>query len=227
MPPKSTWFEPKLRDGCRRTRYERPDRRHVRGQRQAALKAAGCDVLYQPDLKGDALVESDRDEWSRCPDRARHAGDGSRCSTPGGCAVVRAAPATTRLMSPPRQSRHLRVELPGQERVAVAELAFGLDPRHRPPYSRKRRRPPRRTWNKKELLEGTRTRRGEPSELIGVGQHRPGGGQPRRRHSGCTRRDLEPPVHRASAAMPTSRRANCGVEAALRTISSRPVAAAG
>ena len=37
------------------------------------LKAAGCEVVYEPDLKDDALAEAIRVERRRGAGRARHA----------------------------------------------------------------------------------------------------------------------------------------------------------
>ncbi len=49
------------------------------------LKAAGCEVVYEPDLKDDALTRGDRGDrrrtcWSCAARRSRR-----RCSTPDGC----------------------------------------------------------------------------------------------------------------------------------------------
>ena len=83
MPPKSTWFEPKLRDGLLIHRDQSSKVGHENRMLRSTclrdlltseatmkvliadkfeqsgidgLKAAGCDVVYQPDLKDDALT---------------------------------------------------------------------------------------------------------------------------------------------------------------------------
>ncbi len=74
MPPKSTWFEPKLRDGladsCDLIPMKSPGRRQVRTERARRLGAAGCEVVYQPDLKDEALRQAIVDTRRRRAGRA-------------------------------------------------------------------------------------------------------------------------------------------------------------
>ena len=83
MPPKSTWFEPKLREGCwcidlhRATCVMRvlvADKFEKSGLE--GLKAAGCEVVYAPDLKDDGLTEAMRSTRRRGAGRAQHEGHG-------------------------------------------------------------------------------------------------------------------------------------------------------
>ena len=221
MPPKSTWFEPKLRDGLLDPHdltimkvlvADKFEQSGIDG-----LKAAGCEVVYEPDLKDEALTRGDRDDGGRGAGRARHEGDRRRCSTPAGwrssCAP---APATTRSTWPAASPRGIYVSnCPGKNAIAVAELAFALI------LALDRRVPD----NVAELRAGQVEQEGV---LEGAGavrpdaraarrrQHRPGD-DPARRRVRHERRAVEPAVRRASDRPMTEQEAReLGIEAALR-----------
>jgi hypothetical protein len=97
MPPKSTWFEPKLRDGIvdsydlgrGLTRMNTDSIMKVliadkfEQSGRDGLQSLGCEIAYQPDLKDDALVDAIRKE---APDVLVVRGTkvtGSRCLTLG------------------------------------------------------------------------------------------------------------------------------------------------
>ena len=92
MPPKSTWFEPKLRDGLLLTPLRQAgsamkvliaDKFEPSGI--DGLKALGCEVSYEPGLKDEALAAAMRVEWRAGAGRALHARSPSRCSTRAIC----------------------------------------------------------------------------------------------------------------------------------------------
>ena len=119
------------------------------------LKAAGCEVSYQPDLKDDALADRDRSTRRRGAGRAVDARSPRRCSTPGACRSSCApAPASTPSTSPPRPRGHLRLELPRQERGRGRRADLRADARARSPHRRQRRRPARRHVEQEGVLEG-------------------------------------------------------------------------
>ena len=128
MPPKSTWFEPKLRDGLLIAHHmkvlvaDKFEKSGIDG-----LKAAGCDVVYEPDLKDDALTAGDRRERRRRAGRPRHQGDDADARRR---AAVADRPRRRRLQHDRRRRRLQRgiyvSNCPGKNAIAVAELAFGL-----------------------------------------------------------------------------------------------------
>ena len=139
MPPKSTWFEPKLRDGllihviCTVDAEDCDMKVLVADKFEQSgidgLKAAGCEVVYQPDLKDDALDAG----------AARH-----RAPTCWSCAARRSpAPMLETRLAVARRPRRRRLQhhrrrrprrsaastsrtVPGKNAIAVAELAFAL-----------------------------------------------------------------------------------------------------
>ena len=58
-------------------------------RRRGLRKPPGCDVIYEPDLKEDALDAGDCLKRRRRPRRAGHEGHAPRCSTPGGLSLDR------------------------------------------------------------------------------------------------------------------------------------------
>src|SRR6266498_5439060 len=91
------------------------------------LKAAGCDVLYQPDLKDDALAQAIRDTTAdvlvvRSTSVTRPMLESGSLSL-----VVRAGAGYNTIDVEAASERGIAVaNCPGKNSVAVAELAFGL-----------------------------------------------------------------------------------------------------
>ena len=92
------------------------------------LKAAGCEVVYQPDLKDDALTRGDPRHRRRRARRPRHGGDRRRCSKRGSLSlVVRAGAGYNTIDVATASRRGIYVSnCPGKNAIAVAELAFAL-----------------------------------------------------------------------------------------------------
>ena len=130
MPPKSTWFEPKLRDGLLSFIYDRAYRAAEAPELMKVLvadkfeksgleglKAAGCEVVYEPELKDDALTEAIRATGADVlVVRSTKVTDADARRR----AAVADRPRRRGLQHDRRrrrlEARHLRVELPGQER---------------------------------------------------------------------------------------------------------------
>ena len=225
MPPKSTWFEPKLRDGLldssRSDADRRPDREAMHMSVLIAdkfeqsgidgLKAAGCDVALRAGPEGRGADRGDRGERRRRAGGARHARSPSRCSTPGGSSlIVRAGAGYNTIDVAGASTRGIYVSnCPGKNAIAVAELAFGADAGARSPHPRQRRRPARRapgTRRNTRRRAGSTARR---SALLGVGSI---GQEMIRRAAGFGMNvvDLEPAVRRPGPADDGRRGARAG-----------------
>ena len=170
MPPKSTWFEPKLRDGLVDAHdmkvliADKFEKSGVDG-----LKAAGCDVVYEPDLKDDALAQAIASSGAdvlvvRGTKVTAPMLDAGRLSL-----IVRAGAGYNTIDVGRRRTRGIYVSnCPGKNAIAVAELAFGLI------LALDRRIPDNvaelraGTWNKKEYSKAQGLY-GRTLALLGVG----------------------------------------------------------
>ncbi len=167
MPPKSTWFEPKLRDGLLihtitnlewkwiTMRVLIADKFEQSGR--DGLQALGCEISYQPDLKDDALVEAIKKE---APDVL--VVRGTKVTEPMLDAgpvklVVRAGAGYNTIDVAAASKRGIYVSnCPGKNSIAVAELAFALDPRARSTHRRQRRRVATRRVEQERVFESAR-----------------------------------------------------------------------
>ena len=158
------------------------------------LEAAGCDVALS------ARPEGRRAARRRCATRAPTCWWFAARRSPApmleaGSLVARRA-RRRRLQHHRRRRRlaprHLRVQLPGQERHRGRRAHLRADPGPRPARARQRRRSARGTLEQEGILEGARALRphARPARLR---QHRPGSGQARARVRHADRR-LEPPL---------------------------------
>ena len=133
------------------------------------LRAAGCDVVYEPDLKDDALLEAIRDEAAdvlvvRGTNVTAAMLDAGRLGL-----VVRAGAGYNTIDVAAASTRGIYVSnCPGKNAIAVAELAFGLL------LALDRRIPDNvadlraGVWNKKEYSNAQRPY-GRTLGLLGVG----------------------------------------------------------
>ena len=121
------------------------------------LKEIGCEVVYNPDLKDDSLVEAVRDSQAdilvvrstRVTEAALAAG---RLSL-----VVRAGAGYNTIDVKAASSRGIYVSnCPGKNSIAVAELAFAHDSRARPTPARQRGRSARRQMEQEGIRQGAR-----------------------------------------------------------------------
>lgn len=134
------------------------------------LKAAGCEVIYEPELKDDALVSAIRETQAdvlivRSTQVTEAMFDAGRLSL-----VVRAGAGFNTIDVRAASSRGVYVSnCPGKNSIAVAELAFGLM------LALDRRIPDnvidlrQGKWNKKEYAQA-RGLYGQTLGLIGLGQ---------------------------------------------------------
>src|ERR687898_2053540 len=92
-----------------------------------ALKAAGCDVLFQPDASGDALVAAIRE--SQAPVLVVRSTPVTAAMLDAGALslIVRAGAGVNTIDVAGASERGIYVSnCPGKNSIAVAELAFGL-----------------------------------------------------------------------------------------------------
>lgn len=92
-----------------------------------ALKAAGCEVLFQPDASGEALIEAIRQ--SQAPVLVVRSTPVSEAMMDAGCLslIVRAGAGVNTIDVAAASKRGIYVSnCPGRNSVAVAELAMGL-----------------------------------------------------------------------------------------------------
>jgi D-3-phosphoglycerate dehydrogenase / 2-oxoglutarate reductase len=91
------------------------------------LKAAGCEVIYQPDLKGEALANAVRDTTAAVLVVRGTAVTASALEAGALSLVVRAGAGYNTIDVATASTRGIYVSnCPGANAVAVAELAFGL-----------------------------------------------------------------------------------------------------
>lgn len=91
------------------------------------LNAAGCDVIYQPDLKDDALTQALRDSSADVLVVRSTAVTGPMLETGSLSLVVRAGAGYNTIDVATASRRGIYVSnCPGRNAIAVAELAFGL-----------------------------------------------------------------------------------------------------
>lgn len=91
------------------------------------LNAAGCDVIYQPDLKDDALTQALRDSSADVLVVRSTAVTGPMLETGSLSLVVRAGAGYNTIDVATASRRGIYVSnCPGKNAIAVAELAFGL-----------------------------------------------------------------------------------------------------
>jgi D-3-phosphoglycerate dehydrogenase / 2-oxoglutarate reductase len=91
------------------------------------LNAAGCDVIYQPDLKDDALTQALRDRPADVLVVRSTAVTGPMLETGSLSLVVRAGAGYNTIDVATASRRGIYVSnCPGKNAIAVAELAFGL-----------------------------------------------------------------------------------------------------
>jgi D-3-phosphoglycerate dehydrogenase len=133
------------------------------------LKAAGCDVVYQPDLKDDALTQALRDSSADVLVVRSTAVTGAMLETGSLSLVVRAGAGYNTIDVATASKRGIYVSnCPGKNAIAVAELAFGLV------LALDRRVPDNvadlraGTWNKKEYSKA-RGLYGRTLGLLGYG----------------------------------------------------------
>ena len=130
------------------------------------LKAAGCEVVFEPDLKDATLAEALGEDRRRRARRALDAGD--RADDGRGPAGAD-RPRRRRLQHDRRQggeqARHLRVELPGQELAGGGRAGLRPDPRARPAHPRQRRGP---RCAASGTRRNTRRRRGSTAPTLGI-----------------------------------------------------------
>ena len=130
MPPKSTWFEPKLRDGLLvhvtdAVKVLIADKFEQSGL--DGLKASGCEVIFEPDLKDDAL----RDAIARTRAEmivVRGTTVTAAMLEAGALSlIVRAGAGYNTIDVAAASRRGIYVSnCPGKNAIAVAELAMGL-----------------------------------------------------------------------------------------------------
>ena len=135
------------------------------------LKAAGCEVVYEPDLKDDALREAIADDaaptcWScaarRSPTPMLDAG---RLSL-----IVRAGAGYNTIdVAGGVDARHLRLELSRQERDRRRRAGVRADPGARSPRPRQRRRAARRARGTRRSTRRRSGLYGRTLGLLGVG----------------------------------------------------------
>ena len=163
------------------------------------LRAAGCEVVYQPDAKDAALVEAVRTSGAdvlvvRSTKVTAAMLDAGRLSL-----IVRAGAG---LQHDRRgrgiDARHLRLQLSGQERDRGRRAHLRLDAGARSPHSRQRGRAARRQVEQEGVRESERAARAD-ARRAGPRQHRAGSDQARR-GLWSRRRRLEPALRRRSAA---------------------------
>ena len=161
----------------------------------AGLRAAGCEVISDPDLKDDALKEAIARTAGGRAGGARH--QGHRADARRRAPVADRA-GRRRLQHDRRQGRiaprHLRLQLPGQERHRRRGAGLRPDPRARPAHPGQRRRAARRQVEQEGVLEGRRALR-QDARPARRRQHRPRDDPPGRGVR-PQRRDLEPAVRR-------------------------------
>ena len=91
------------------------------------LKAAGCEVIHQPDLKGDALTQALRDTAADVLVVRSTAVTGPMLETGSLSLVVRAGAGYNTIDVATASTRGIYVSnCPGKNAIAVAELAFAL-----------------------------------------------------------------------------------------------------
>src|SRR5580765_2390341 len=91
------------------------------------LKAAGCDVVYQPDLKDDALTQALRDTAADVLVVRSTVVTGAMLDGGSLSLVVRAGAGYNTIDVATASRRGIYVSnCPGKNAIAVAELAFGL-----------------------------------------------------------------------------------------------------
>ena len=141
------------------------------------LRRAGCEVVYQPDLKDDALAEAiARDAAPTCWSCARRRSPTPMLDAGRLALVVRAGAGYNTIDVAAASTRGIYVSnCPGKNAIAVAELTFGADPRARPPHPRQRRRAARRQVEQEGVLEGARPARPD-ARRCSARQHRAGDG---------------------------------------------------
>ena len=200
MPPKSTWFEPKLRDGL----LSHLDLRRIMKVLVAdkfeqsgldALKAAGCEVIFEPDASGDALVAAIKQ--SQAPVLVVRSTQVTDAMMDAGALslIVRAGAGVNTIDVAAASKRGIYVSnCPGKNSVAVAELTMGLI------LALDRRIPDNvaelraGTWNKKEYSKA-KGLMGQTLGLLGFGHigREVAQARPRVRHAGA---GVEPPLQR-------------------------------
>ena len=133
------------------------------------LKAAGCEVLYQPDLKDDALTQAIRDTAADVLVVRGTAVTGPMLEAGALSLIVRAGAGYNTIDVATASSRGIYVSnCPGKNAIAVAELAFALM------LALDRRIPDNvaelraGTWNKKEYSKA-RGLYGRTLGLLGYG----------------------------------------------------------
>ncbi len=164
-----------------------------------ALKAAGCDVVFQPDASGDALVTAIKQSQAaghRRPIDASHRGDDGRRR-----AVADRAGRGGRQYHRRRggvEARHLRLELPGPEFCRGGRADDGFDPRARSAACGQRRGAACRHLEQEGIFEGEGADGTDPRPAR-LRPHRPRGREAcaRVRHAGDR---LEPAFHRRRSA---------------------------
>ena len=134
------------------------------------LKAAGCEVVYEPALEGDALHGAIRETGADV--LIVRSTKVTEAMLEAGRAGAR-RPRRRRLQHHRRRRRvaprHLRLELPGQERGGRRRADARPDPRARPPHPRQRRRAARRALEQEGVLEGARPATARPSACSAPG----------------------------------------------------------
>ena len=150
------------------------------------LRAAGCDVVYEPGLKDDALAAAIGTTAAdvlvvRSTKVTAAMLDAGRLSL-----IVRAGAGYNTIDVDAASTRGIYVSnCPGKNAIAVAELTLALILVARSPRPRQRRRAAGRLVEQAGVLEGARAARGDARDPRHR-QHRPGSDQARRR--------LRPPV---------------------------------
>ena len=119
------------------------------------LKAAGCEVVHDPALDGEALAAALRPHTRRCPRRPfdqGHRGDDGRGRAGAG------RPGRRRLQHDRCRggvrARDLRVELPGPQRRCGCRADARAHPGARSPYPGQRRRVARREVGQEGVFQG-------------------------------------------------------------------------
>jgi D-3-phosphoglycerate dehydrogenase len=93
----------------------------------AALRAAGCDVIYRPDLKDEALGDAIRESGSAVLVVRSTPVNGAILDSPSLSLIVRAGAGYNTIDVASASKRGIYVSnCPGKNAVAVAELTFGL-----------------------------------------------------------------------------------------------------
>ena len=196
MPPKSTWFEPKLRDGLlihldmKVLVADKFEQSGIDG-----LTSAGCEVVYEPDLKDDRLTEAIRATSAdvlvvRGTKVTAPMLDAGRLSL-----IVRAGAGYNTIDVAAASTRGIYVSnCPGQERHRGRGACLRADPRARSARARQRRGAARRQVEQEGVLEGAGPVRAD-ARPARARQHRPGN-DPARRRLRHERRGLEPALRR-------------------------------